>query len=631
MTLVAKGLSNTVIDAASPPLAMNSDWLVRRDLPVQRFVVNDDSLPTIPIRLLDRTTHAYTQLNGTGTFNTSSGGHVVQFDGIMGTTTKTGHNLVLTGDANYSSVQLTSDTAIPYTSSGGTNLGNSGLDVSVVQDVLNQGDPDGFDSLGNPVTVNPNYIVLLADTFYDVRIRHRRTGVNIRVDLSVTSDRADSNVAVSSGVVLSGSSNANTNRYFGWSLDGVGSTDNSARVRNTAPSGTTLVDGSHRQWGRYNDGNNRTQEAWVQFTGTPTADTRLTISRGGSGTLQDLIVQRQTPAAQFSATVTNNGVATASVATGTSTTARSIATGASEVYPLGPTSSGSLTGSWVNVTPWTATGEATLTVTPSGTGITVDAVAAVTPRTTPATVANDDGRVSEITLVAGEYYDFLVSSIVRNSNGAASSSVLIDSTSVDPGLQVSTSSTGTTGSTNSNNYRAGTVLLNYTDGVIPSNYANSATAIELNYEFGNGRGPNNRNIEISDNLTLQRSICRYRRSSGVRGITHNTNSRIRITGVATVNNTLTVSRPSLATLRDLFRTTSASLTRIGTQDADSPFITNQGAASVTEYTPTVTNGSLSAIRASGVLIPEEGSATLPTYTGTTTISCLLYTSPSPRD
>ena len=134
MTLVAKGLSNTVLDASNPTLAGDLDWASsRRFLPVQRFVVNDDSLPTVPIQLVDHPNHAYTQLNGTGTFNVSNGGHVVQYNGIAGATTatKTGHNLVLTGDANYSSIQLTSDTAIPYTSSGGTNLGNSGLDVSV--------------------------------------------------------------------------------------------------------------------------------------------------------------------------------------------------------------------------------------------------------------------------------------------------------------------------------------------------------------------------------------------------------------------------------------------------------------------------------------------------------------------
>ena len=79
--------------------------------------------------MLDGTNHAYTPLNGTGTFNAdfTMDNHVVQFNGITGTTTKTGRNLVLTGDANYSSVQLASDTAIPYTTSGGTNLGNSCL------------------------------------------------------------------------------------------------------------------------------------------------------------------------------------------------------------------------------------------------------------------------------------------------------------------------------------------------------------------------------------------------------------------------------------------------------------------------------------------------------------------------
>ena len=226
MTLVAKGLSNTVIDAASPPLAMNSDWLVRRDLPVQRFVVNDDSLPTIPIRLLDRTTHAYTQLNGTGTFNANfmNGNHVVRFDGIMGTTTKTGHNLVLTGDANYSSVQLTSDTAIPYTSSGGTNLGNSGLDVAVTEsitggsftaptmDETNFGGITGLNAVYVPTDGSSvTRIALVAGETYDFQVSLTKRNSGAGAGLVINSTSADPGLSLTTASSSTLGSTTNNN------------------------------------------------------------------------------------------------------------------------------------------------------------------------------------------------------------------------------------------------------------------------------------------------------------------------------------------------------------------------------------------------------------------------------------
>ena len=229
----------------------------------------------------------------------------------------------------------------------------------------------------NTITLNPTEVILRAGTFYDVRLRGRATGADAAADFRVTSDRADTGIGIRSGFVASGSSNPNTNRYWGWSVNGVGHTNNSARVRSTAPVGTTLADGQHRQWIRWGDSRtNRTREAWIQFTGTPTADTTLTLqivnsSLFSSGTLPTR-AQNQTPTATFSATVTNNGVASASVATGTSTTARTIAVGASEVYPLGTNSSGSLTGSWVNVTPFTVTPTGS---TPTGTGISLSTTA----------------------------------------------------------------------------------------------------------------------------------------------------------------------------------------------------------------------------------------------------------------
>ena len=395
MALVAKGLANTVIDADEPTLAGNIDWIASaRALPVQRFVVNDSSLPTIPIDLITHPNHAYTQLNGTGTFSTDSGTHIVQHRGIFGTTTKSGNNLVLTGDANYSSIQLTSDTAIPYTSSGGTNLDNSGLDVSVAQDAVSQGDPE-LDTATDPMV-----LTLRAGMFYDFEIEHERNSQSPQPFLEVTPSRADAGIVITSGTSGSGgTSSSNRRRWFI-----IQDPDDATNERGVT-SGTfaqsngerTLPDYWFRQYYRWpSTSSTRSLGVTMRFTGTPSADTVLTLSypngaasfrgfnnpteppggggTGGTnpGTRLDTTAIRQAPTATFSATVTNNGLAAASVATGTSTTARTIATGASEVYSLGTTSSGSLTGSWVNVTPFTVTPTGS---TPSGTGISLSTTA----------------------------------------------------------------------------------------------------------------------------------------------------------------------------------------------------------------------------------------------------------------
>ena len=445
MALVAKGLSNTVIDATNPDLASNGEWGVRRDLPVQRFVVNDDSLPTIPIRLLDRTNHAYTQLNGTGNFNRTDftmGNHVVRFDGIMGTTTKTGHNLVLTGDANYSSVQLTSDTAIPYTSSGGTNLGNSGLDVAVTEsitggsftaptmDETNFGGITGLDAAVTTRTTpdsssfsgNSGTTMLIAGNYYDFQVQARATNSLARsnVALLLQSDRADTGISITSSV---GSNGNNPNQFNRWARDANEDGTYEDVLNSTAPVGETLRVGRVLQYRSDGDSTsgNYNVDARIRVTGTPSANTLLTWSNGGfnqglslqqsapvagrqaltiadqgsaavtsftNNTGEDLTIEGTTIAngatgtpiisgtvditTRYQAAVTNNGLATASVATGTSTTARTIAVNASEVYPLGTNSSGSLTGSWVNVTPFTVTPTGS---TPTGTGISLSTTA----------------------------------------------------------------------------------------------------------------------------------------------------------------------------------------------------------------------------------------------------------------
>ena len=467
MALVAKGLANTVIDADEPTLAGNIDWISSgRFLPVQRFVVNDDSLPTIPVNLIAHPNHAYTQLNGTGTFSTDSGTHIVQHSGITGTTTKSGNNLVLTGDANYSSVQLTSDTAISYTSSGGTNLDNSGLDVAVtesiaggsftapIMDVTNFAGITGLDAAFVPTDGSSvTRIALVAGQTYDFQVSLTKRNSGAGAGLVINSTSADPGLSLttaSSSTV--GSTNNNNFREAAIVLDytpvGTDIPSNYDRAANATRifretganrnAGVSLIREAdnvtlHRTVFQFrkvpnlpNPGNNATVS--ISISGTATVNNVLTVINANTTIIRDIVDSTSsryvsagatdagdpqltgdgtasilsfinntggpitiegttiangttgTPTisgtvditSTFQATVTNNGLAAASVATGTSTTARTIAVNASEVYSLGTNSSGSLTGSWVNVTPFTVTPTGS---TPTGTGISLSTTA----------------------------------------------------------------------------------------------------------------------------------------------------------------------------------------------------------------------------------------------------------------
>ena len=67
-------------------------------------------------------------------------------------------------------------------------------------------------------------------------------------------------------------------------------------------------------------------------------------------------------------------------------------------------------------------------------------------------VPTDGSSVTRIALEAGETYDFQVSLTKRN-NGAGAG-LVINSTSADPGLSLTTASSSTVGSNNPNNFRS---------------------------------------------------------------------------------------------------------------------------------------------------------------------------------
>ena len=239
--------------------------------------------------------------------------------------------------------------------------------------------------------------------------------------------------------------------------------------------------------------------------------------------------------------------------------------------------------------------------------------AAVTTRSTPTTTLAGNGGVSTISIIAGEYYDFRVRLIVRN-NGAGGGLVM-NTIANDPGLAVTTNSSSSRGSTRHSNFRETAVMLDYSDGVIPSNYAQAATAISVFRENTNNDIAGQAEIRTADNITLRRTVMQFRKvpNLGNNSVTQD----ILISGVATVNNTLTVFRASTTNIQQIANVSSSNSRHVsaGTTDANSPSLTGEGTGSIIA----LTNGSGRGLTIDGTFVADNTTAT-PALTNPVTIT-----------
>jgi len=259
------------------------------------------------------------------------------------------------------------------------------------------------------------------------------------------------------------------------------------------------------------------------------------------------------------------------------------------------------------------------------TGLTVENV----PRVTASTTTDSNNGVTTINLVAGEYYSFKVKLVVTAPDGtSAAGGIVINSTSNDSGLSVTTTSSGSRGSFNHANYREAAIMLDYTDNIIPSNYDRSSTAIRVFRETQNNDIAGKALIRDTDSITLHRTVMQFRKVDGL----SNTNSVIQsifISGTATTNNTLTVFRANTGTIQNIVNTTDSRYLSSGTTSLNSPAMTQEGDSNLYSWS----NSSGGVIQVEGVsvtgtasVIPVSGDIdiehetttfTAPTTNGTT--------------
>lgn len=233
------------------------------------------------------------------------------------------------------------------------------------------------------------------------------------------------------------------------------------------------------------------------------------------------------------------------------------------------------------------------------TGLTVENI----PRITASTTTDSNNGVATITLVAGEYYNFKVGLVVTSpeGSGGAGGAIVINSTSNDSGLSVTTTSSGSRGSYNHNNFREAAIMLDYTDNIIPSNYDRSSTATRIFRETTNNDIAGNALITPSDNQTLHRTIMQFRKVDGINN--SNVNQAIIISGTATTNNTLTVFRANHGTIQNIVNTTDGRYTSLGTTSSNYPLMTQEGESNLYSWS----NSSGGIIQVEGVSVTGTAS------------------------